>query len=222
MGQRQNDGLTRIQEFLLTHLVMQIVKENQKLHVGKDELLDDSMTLADLNILPGANLWVMDTGQHENRDITGTRFSSSNIRTHSSLTIIRPVYLCFSGNAAEELPTERTGRVETEEGFRGTRLLMGGLPSLVESLSAHAVQSGVVPQPLLASRDGSPGTPINVLNQPPDEAMVTEQLQQRVVAEGSEEEPDRSMVDDVSSGEIVQESDHMDVTEQDAAGKNVS
>lgn len=123
------------------------------------------------------------------------------------------MHLCISGNAAaEELPTERTGRVETEEGFRGTRLLMGGLPSLVESLSAHAVQSGVVPQPLLASRDGSPGTPIK-----PDEPMVTEQ--QRVAGEGSEEEPDRSMVDDVSSGEIVQESD-MDVTEQDAAGKN--
>lgn len=54
---------------------MQVVKENQKLHFGKDELLDDSVTLAELNILPGANLWVMDTGQHENRDITGMRWS---------------------------------------------------------------------------------------------------------------------------------------------------
>jgi ubiquitin carboxyl-terminal hydrolase 48 len=52
-----------------------VVKENQKLHLGKDELLDDNATLAELNILPGANLWVMDTGQHENRDITGMRFS---------------------------------------------------------------------------------------------------------------------------------------------------
>lgn len=52
-----------------------MVKENQKLHLGKDELLDDNATLAELNILPGANLWVMDTGQHENRDITGTRSS---------------------------------------------------------------------------------------------------------------------------------------------------
>lgn len=44
---------------------------------------------------------------------------------------------------AEELPAEESGRIETEEGFRGTRLLMG-LPGLVESLTAHAVQSGVV------------------------------------------------------------------------------
>lgn len=47
------------------------MKENQKLHFGKQELLDDNATLADLNILPGAQLWVMDTGQHENRDIAG-------------------------------------------------------------------------------------------------------------------------------------------------------
>lgn len=40
----------------------------------------------------------------------------------------------------EELPAEESGRVE-EEGFRGTRLLMG-LSSLVESFT---VQSGVVP-----------------------------------------------------------------------------
>lgn len=42
------------------------------MHFGKTELLDDSATLADLNILPGSQLWVMDTGQHENRDIAGT------------------------------------------------------------------------------------------------------------------------------------------------------
>lgn len=53
---------------------MQVVKENQKLHIGKEELVDDTATLADLNILPDASLWVMDTGQHENRDIAGMRF----------------------------------------------------------------------------------------------------------------------------------------------------
>ena len=36
------------------------------------ELEDDSATLSDLNILPGAYLWVIDTGLHENRDIAGT------------------------------------------------------------------------------------------------------------------------------------------------------
>ncbi|KAG6554433.1 hypothetical protein Mapa_004350 [Marchantia paleacea] len=97
-----------------------IIRENQKVHFGKTELLDDSATLADLNILPGSQLWVMDTGQHENRDI------------------------------AEELPAAELGRAETEEGFRGTRLLMG-LPSILESLSACMQQ---VPQSL-PSRDSS-------------------------------------------------------------------
>lgn len=55
------------------------MKENQKLHFGKQELLDDNATLADLNILPGAQLWVMDTGQHENRDIAGMANSSCQI-----------------------------------------------------------------------------------------------------------------------------------------------
>ncbi|KAH9545308.1 hypothetical protein CY35_12G041600 [Sphagnum magellanicum] len=91
-----------------------VVRENQRVHFGKTELEDEDATLADLNVLPGAHLWVMDTGQHENRDIT------------------------------EELPAD-SGHVETEEGFRGTRLLMG-LPSLVESLAAHVVQNGIIPQ----------------------------------------------------------------------------
>ena len=52
-------------------------------------------------------------------------------------------YWYVSLTCSEELPAEESGRVE-EEGFRGTRLLMG-LPSLVESFTAHAVQSGVVP-----------------------------------------------------------------------------
>jgi hypothetical protein len=52
--------------------------------------------------------------------------------------------LIMSAASAEELPAD-SGHVETEEGFRGTRLLMG-LPSLVESLSAHVVQNGIIPQ----------------------------------------------------------------------------
>jgi hypothetical protein len=48
-----------------------VVRENQRVHFGKTELEDEDATLADLNVLPGAHLWVMDTGQHENRDITG-------------------------------------------------------------------------------------------------------------------------------------------------------
>jgi ubiquitin carboxyl-terminal hydrolase 48 len=50
---------------------LQVVKENQRLHVLLKELVDDSATLSDLNILPGSYLWVMDTGLHENRDIAG-------------------------------------------------------------------------------------------------------------------------------------------------------
>ncbi|CAM6105180.1 unnamed protein product [Calypogeia fissa] len=82
---------------------LMIVRENQKVHFGRTELLDESATLASLNILPGSQLWVMDSGQHENRDI------------------------------ADELPTD-LGRAETEEGFRGTRLLMG-LPNTAEPLA---------------------------------------------------------------------------------------
>ncbi|KAG0615456.1 hypothetical protein M758_5G042500 [Ceratodon purpureus] len=196
---------------------LEVVKENQKLHFGKDELLDDSATLAELNILPGANLWVMDTGQHENRDIT------------------------------EELPTEKTGRVQTEEGFRGTRLLMGGLPSLVESLSAHAVQSGFVP-PLSASSNGD-STMVNVsitedhnveaLDEPmltersiSDEPLEQERGTERTSAEGSadsnpsmvdtaglEEGPNGLIVEDVSSAHIMHESD-MEAMEQDAGNTN--
>lgn len=47
------------------------MKENQRLHFCKEALTDDSATLSDLNILPGAHLWVTDTGLHENRDIAG-------------------------------------------------------------------------------------------------------------------------------------------------------
>lgn len=151
--------------------------------------------------------------------------------------------LSFSVHAsecAEELPTERTGRVETEEGFRGTRLLMGGLPSLVESLSAHAVQSGFVP-PLSACSNGSSGT-VNVainaenqiLREVSDEPMVTEpsvseqqRVTERISADGSGDShpdaagPDRSMADDVSSGDVMHESDNMEIIEQDA-GKTTS
>lgn len=57
-------------------LDVKVVRENQKLHFGKVELVDDDATLADLNILPGAHLWVMDTGQHENRDIAGMQIAT--------------------------------------------------------------------------------------------------------------------------------------------------
>jgi hypothetical protein len=147
--------------------------------------------------------------------------------------------LSFSVHAsecAEELPTERTGRVETEEGFRGTRLLMGGLPSLVESLSAHAVQSGFVP-PLSTCSNGTSGT-VNVaenqiLREVSDEPMVTEpsvseqqRVTERISADGSGDShpdaagPDRSMADDVSS-DVMHESDNMEIIEQDA-GKTTS
>lgn len=53
-------------------------------------------------------------------------------------------------SCAEELPAAELGRAETEEGFRGTRLLMG-LPSILESLSACMQQ---VPQSL-PNRDSS-------------------------------------------------------------------
>eukprot|EP00246_Nothoceros_aenigmaticus_P001198 TRINITY_DN1161_c0_g1_i1.p1 TRINITY_DN1161_c0_g1~~TRINITY_DN1161_c0_g1_i1.p1 ORF type:complete len:215 (+),score=44.40 TRINITY_DN1161_c0_g1_i1:342-986(+) len=82
-----------------------VVKDNQKLHFGKVELTNDGATLADMNILSGSHLWVMDTGEHENRDI------------------------------AEELPeAEFLQPAKVEEGFRGTRLLMGGLSNLLESM----------------------------------------------------------------------------------------
>ncbi|KAH9305405.1 hypothetical protein KI387_009809, partial [Taxus chinensis] len=46
-----------------------VVKENQKLHKGTMELVNESATLADLNVFPGDSLWVMDTEIYENRDI---------------------------------------------------------------------------------------------------------------------------------------------------------
>lgn len=73
-------------------------------------------------------------------------------RSGMALQLVINVLLILE--CAEELPTEKAGRAEaTEEGFRGTRLLMGGLPSFVESFTAHAVQSGFVP-PLSASNNG--------------------------------------------------------------------
>jgi hypothetical protein len=134
--------------------------------------------------------------------------------------------------------------VQTEEGFRGTRLLMGGLPSLVESLSAHAVQSGIVP-PLSASSNGNSimaNVPIteNQNVEASDEPMVTdrsmseepleqERATERISAEGSADSHP-SMVDtagpdggpdgqDVSSADIMHESD-METMEQDAGNTN--
>lgn len=62
---------------------LQVVKENQRLHVLLKELVDDSATLSDLNILPGCYLWVMDTGLHENRDIAGIYREQSLVHTIS-------------------------------------------------------------------------------------------------------------------------------------------
>lgn len=69
-----------------------VVKENQRVHFGTQELNDDLATLANLSILPGAHLWVMDTGLHENRDI------------------------------ADELSMQEVGPMVMEEGFSGTLL----------------------------------------------------------------------------------------------------
>lgn len=69
-----------------------VVKENQRVHFCSRELTDDSATLSDLNILPGTQLWVMDTGLHENRDI------------------------------AEEFYKQDANPVSMEEGFSGTLL----------------------------------------------------------------------------------------------------
>lgn len=136
--------------------------------------------------------------------------------------------------------------MQTEEGFRGTRLLMGGLPTLVESLSAHAVQSGFVP-PLSASSNGN-STMANVpITENPDveasdEPMVTERsvseepLEQerateRTSGEGSadshpsmvdtagpDEGRDGPVVEDVSSADIMHESEME--TMEDAGNTN--
>lgn len=70
-----------------------IVKENQRVGFGDKELDSDDARLADFNVVPDSRLWVVNTGQHENRDI------------------------------AEDLPDEEGGSGETEEGFKGTCLL---------------------------------------------------------------------------------------------------
>lgn len=154
--------------------------------------------------------------------------------------------VCTS-ECAEELPAEKTGRVQTEEGFRGTRLLMGGLPSLVESLSAHAVQSGFVP--LLSASSNGNSVMVNVPvteNQNAealDEPMVTERSvseepldQERATeflsAEGSadshrsmddpagpDKSPNDTIVEGVSSGDIMHESD-MEIMEQETGNTN--
>ena len=124
---------------------------------------------------------------------------------------------------------------------------MGGLPSLVESLSAHAVQSGFVP-PLSASSNGD-STMVNVsinedhnveaLDEPmlterstSDEPLEQERRTERTSAEGSadskpsmvdtaglEEGPNGLIVEDVSSAHIMHESD-METMELDAGNTN--
>ena len=49
----------------------QVVLENQRLGMGAREFLDDSKRLAEEGVLPGCRLWVVDTGEHSNRDIAG-------------------------------------------------------------------------------------------------------------------------------------------------------
>lgn len=56
---------------LKSGILGQITRENQKVHFGKSELLDESATLSSLSILPGSQLWVLNSGQYENRDIAG-------------------------------------------------------------------------------------------------------------------------------------------------------
>ncbi|XP_078444743.1 ubiquitin-specific protease 26 [Wolffia australiana] len=70
-----------------------VVKENQKLHKGTMEILEDSATLADKNIFPGDVLWVTDSEIHENRDIV------------------------------DELSEQKFDSNAGEEGFRGTLLM---------------------------------------------------------------------------------------------------
>ena len=59
-----------------------MVKENQKLHKGTIELIEESATLADLNVFPGDSLWVTDTEIYENRDIAGNGIICISFRTY--------------------------------------------------------------------------------------------------------------------------------------------
>ncbi|OQU79121.1 hypothetical protein SORBI_3008G098300 [Sorghum bicolor] len=72
-----------------------IVKENQKLHKGSDEIEDDLATLADKGVFPGDILWVRDSEIYENRDI------------------------------ADEISEQKADMLQVEEGFRGTLLTSG-------------------------------------------------------------------------------------------------
>ncbi|KAI5076548.1 hypothetical protein GOP47_0008613 [Adiantum capillus-veneris] len=86
-------GVTTVYQLkLMIWEASSIVKENQRLHFCKNELIDEGATMSDLNILPGAHLWVLDTGLHENRDI------------------------------AEELYVQDTDTASLEGGFEGTLL----------------------------------------------------------------------------------------------------
>ncbi|GBG75072.1 hypothetical protein CBR_g19585 [Chara braunii] len=82
-----------------------VTRENQRLGFGNRELNDNRATMADVNVLPGARLWVFDTGQHQDRDI------------------------------AEDLVTEVIRVGEPEEGFKGTGLLGHGKRDMQPSLN---------------------------------------------------------------------------------------
>ncbi|MCO5561639.1 hypothetical protein L7F22_015260 [Adiantum nelumboides] len=86
-------GVTTVYQLkLMIWEASSIIKENQGLHFCRKELLDEAATMSDLNILPGAHLWVLDTGLHKNRDI------------------------------AEGLPVQDSAKISLEGGFRGTLL----------------------------------------------------------------------------------------------------
>ncbi|XP_026409596.1 ubiquitin carboxyl-terminal hydrolase 26-like isoform X2 [Papaver somniferum] len=61
-----NDEVASRQPSLKTYPM--VVKENQMLRVDARKIEEDSATLADMNIFPGAVLWVSDSGIYENRD----------------------------------------------------------------------------------------------------------------------------------------------------------
>ncbi|KAH7422547.1 hypothetical protein KP509_12G013700 [Ceratopteris richardii] len=77
-------GTTTVYQLkLLIWEASSIVKENQRLHICRTELTDEMASLSDLNILPGAHLWVMDTGVHQNRDIAEELYAQATDTTTS-------------------------------------------------------------------------------------------------------------------------------------------
>lgn len=86
---------------------LNVTRENQRLGCGEMELGDDNAHLAGLNILPGYHLWVVDTEEHEHRDI------------------------------ADDFATFEQVNTNTEKGFIGTGLVGGGLASTSKTKETH-------------------------------------------------------------------------------------